>query len=83
MTDEPAGAPSGAPSLRVRVEVDIPLTRRRAVHIVYDAAGETIFTCQKVGDLFSWLHENEHHKIHLLDGATTYILHFEVPPWQE
>ena len=78
---KPKIAPIDAPQ-RVRVEVDLPITRRRRVHEIVNCDGEVLSHHQTVGGLFSWLHEHDHHEIVIVDGDANYLVNFSVPPWQ-
>ncbi len=78
--ENPAGDPQ---HLRVRVEVDLPITRRRRVHEIVSPDGTVLSYHQYIGGLFSWLHENDHHEFVIVDGNANYLVSFTVPPWQD
>ncbi len=57
---------------RLRVEVDIPITRRRRIHSVFDALGKQLFHCQTVSDLLGWLAENDYQHLLVIDADAEY-----------
>ena len=64
----------------VRVEIDVYLMRRKTVHAVMNADGDTLSHHDTLGGLFSWLHENNYHHVLLVDETTEYLVDFRVSP---
>ena len=68
--------------LRLVVEVDIPVTRRRRIHQAGYPREPALYHSQTIGDLLRWLVDNEHHEIVIVDGEHEYLISLSVPPWQ-
>lgn len=68
--------------LRLVVEVDLPVTRRRKIHQVGFPGQAPIHHEKDIGPLLAWLHENDHHEFVVVDGDNQFLISMSVPPWQ-
>ena len=56
------------------VDVDVPITRRRRLHTVYALDGTALFSVATIGDLLSWLSDNDHSTVKVVDGSNEFLL---------
>lgn len=63
------------------VQFDVYVGRRRRVHRIIDAKGNTKAVHQDVADVFQWLVDNDVRQIVLDDDDTKFLVEFEPTPW--
>jgi len=61
----------------VRVDLDIPVTRRQRVHEVLDGKGVVVFYAREISAVFDWLAENEVAVAHFVDDELAFLIKIE------